>query len=106
MASFPKSQKELVIPTKAEKVSFMAKMRYYQNTCTASYSFAWRDWISYEQEIDWMAMSGINLPLAFTGAFEGQHKYMDTITQYAYLHAYMHIDTCRALTCCWLLQVI
>lgn len=38
-----------------------------QNTCTASYSFAWRNWTSWEMEIDWMAMSGINMPLAATG---------------------------------------
>ena len=25
------------------------------------------DWSRWQQEIDWMAMNGINLPLAFTG---------------------------------------
>ena len=41
------------------------RFRYYQNVCTVSYSFAWWDWAHWEREIDWMAMSGINLPLAF-----------------------------------------
>ncbi|XP_028781748.1 alpha-N-acetylglucosaminidase-like isoform X2 [Neltuma alba] len=40
---------------------------YYQNAVTSSYSFAWWDWKRWEKEIDWMAMQGVNLPLAFTG---------------------------------------
>uniref|UniRef100_A0A0D9WAE7 Alpha-N-acetylglucosaminidase n=1 Tax=Leersia perrieri TaxID=77586 RepID=A0A0D9WAE7_9ORYZ len=40
---------------------------YYQNAVTSSYSFAWWDWERWEKEIDWMALQGINLPLAFTG---------------------------------------
>ena len=30
-------------------------------------SFVWWDWERWEKEIDWMALQGINLPLAFTG---------------------------------------
>ncbi|KAJ6375610.1 hypothetical protein OIU77_000567, partial [Salix suchowensis] len=40
---------------------------YYSNAVTSSYSFAWWDWKRWEKEIDWMALQGINLPLAFTG---------------------------------------
>ncbi|KAG9458243.1 hypothetical protein H6P81_002751 [Aristolochia fimbriata] len=40
---------------------------YYQNVVTSSYSFVWWDWERWEKEIDWMALQGINLPLAFTG---------------------------------------
>ncbi|TVU46998.1 hypothetical protein EJB05_06572 [Eragrostis curvula] len=40
---------------------------YYQNVATSSYSFVWWDWKRWEKEIDWMALQGINLPLAFTG---------------------------------------
>ncbi|MCO5581342.1 hypothetical protein L7F22_035223 [Adiantum nelumboides] len=40
---------------------------YYQNVVTASYSSVWWDWKRWEEEIDWMALQGINLPLAFTG---------------------------------------
>ncbi|KAF7225367.1 transcript variant X3 [Nothobranchius furzeri] len=43
------------------------RFRYYQNVCTVSYSFVWWDWHRWEEEIDWMALNGINLPLAFTG---------------------------------------
>ncbi|KAI3918459.1 hypothetical protein MKX01_041779 [Papaver californicum] len=40
---------------------------YYQNVVTSSYSYVWWDWNRWEKEIDWMALQGINLPLAFTG---------------------------------------
>ncbi|KAH7570634.1 hypothetical protein ACOSP7_018941 [Xanthoceras sorbifolium] len=40
---------------------------YYQNVVTASYSYVWWDWERWEKEIDWMALQGINLPLAFNG---------------------------------------
>ena len=38
---------------------------------TASYSSAFWDWRRWEREIDWMALHGVNLPLAFTGAQYG-----------------------------------
>ncbi|XP_051117380.1 alpha-N-acetylglucosaminidase [Andrographis paniculata] len=40
---------------------------YYQNVVTSSYSYVWWDWKRWEKEIDWMAVQGVNLPLAFTG---------------------------------------
>ncbi|KAE8729006.1 putative disease resistance protein [Hibiscus syriacus] len=40
---------------------------YYQNVVTSSYSYVWWDWERWEKEIDWMALQGINLQLAFTG---------------------------------------
>ncbi|WAR22879.1 ANAG-like protein [Mya arenaria] len=43
------------------------RFRYYQNVCTVSYSSVWWTWERWERHIDWMAMNGINLPLAFTG---------------------------------------
>ncbi|CAH2302018.1 alpha-N-acetylglucosaminidase [Pelobates cultripes] len=43
------------------------RFRYYQNVCTSSYSFVWWNWTRWEKEIDWMALNGINMPLAFTG---------------------------------------
>ncbi|XP_022135500.1 alpha-N-acetylglucosaminidase-like [Momordica charantia] len=42
-------------------------LNYYQNAVTSSYSFAWWDWERWKKEIDWMALQGINMPLAFTG---------------------------------------
>ena len=40
---------------------------YYENVCTVSYTQAFFSWPQWEQHLDWMAMQGINLPLAFTG---------------------------------------
>ncbi|RLN62766.1 hypothetical protein BBJ29_006164 [Phytophthora kernoviae] len=43
------------------------KFSYYQNVCTVSYSsWSW-SWPKWEKHIDWMALNGINMPLAFTG---------------------------------------
>lgn len=43
-------------------------MRYYLNYCTHSYSMAFWDRDRWEKEIDWMALHGINMPLAITGS--------------------------------------
>lgn len=49
------------------RISTQHRFRYYQNVCTASYSTVWWDWPRWQKEIDWMALNGINMPLAFTG---------------------------------------
>ncbi|AYL96727.1 alpha-N-acetylglucosaminidase [Mucilaginibacter celer] len=41
--------------------------RYYLNYCTFNYTMAWWDWERWQKEIDWMALNGINMPLAITG---------------------------------------
>lgn len=41
--------------------------RYYLNYCTFNYTMSWWDWERWQKEIDWMAMNGINMPLAVTG---------------------------------------
>lgn len=41
--------------------------RYCLNYCTFSYTMAWWKWRDWEQMIDWMAMHGINTPLALNG---------------------------------------
>ncbi len=46
------------------------RFRYHQNVCTLSYTFAFWQWKDWERHIDWMALNGINLPLAFTGQEE------------------------------------
>ncbi|KAJ4461316.1 putative lysosomal alpha-N-acetyl glucosaminidase [Paratrimastix pyriformis] len=55
------------IPAKVTRVVTPYKYRYYFNTCTFGYSMVWWDWARWEREIDWMALNGINAPLAFTG---------------------------------------
>lgn len=41
--------------------------RYDFNYCTFSYTMAFWDWARWEQELDWMALHGINLSLALVG---------------------------------------
>ncbi len=43
------------------------KYSYYLNVCTFSYSMVWWDEKRWEQEIDYMALKGINMALMFTG---------------------------------------
>ena len=41
--------------------------RYYLNFCTYSYSMAFWGWERWQQELDWMALHGVNMPLAVAG---------------------------------------
>ncbi|MFO1531803.1 MAG: alpha-N-acetylglucosaminidase, partial [Kiritimatiellia bacterium] len=57
------------LPAVGEKIrrAGWAPSRYFLNYCTFSYSMAWWDWAQWEEFIDWMALNGINQPLAVTG---------------------------------------
>lgn len=63
----------LNLPVKAPRVAKKVvkntpyNYRYYLNYCTYNYSMSWWDWKRWEKEIDWMALHGINMPLALTG---------------------------------------
>lgn len=57
----------LPVPATAETRSTSLKYRYYLNYCTYSYTMAFWNWERWEKELDWMAMHGINMPLALTG---------------------------------------
>ena len=46
------------------------KWTYYMNVVDFSYSFVWWNWDRWQQEIDWMALHGVNLALAYTGQEE------------------------------------
>lgn len=52
---------------KAERHETNLKLRYDFNYCTFSYSMAFWDWNRWQEEIDWMALHGINMPLAAVG---------------------------------------
>ena len=49
------------------RVTTPHRRRYFLNYCTFSYSMAWWGWSEWEKLIDWMALKGVNLPLAITG---------------------------------------
>ena len=61
------SQVTLPVPAGEEKRVSNAKYRYDFNTCTFSYSMAFWTWERWQQEIDWMALHGINAPLNLVG---------------------------------------
>ncbi len=62
-----KLPKKLPAVKQKERRQTTHTLRYYLNYCTFSYSMAFWDWERWQQEIDWMAMHGINLSLAITG---------------------------------------
>jgi alpha-N-acetylglucosaminidase len=43
------------------------RYRLYYNICTFGYSTVWWDWKRWRREVDWMALHGINMPLALNG---------------------------------------
>lgn len=54
-------------PKTPERHSTKELLRYYLNYCTFSYSTAFWDWERWQQEIDFMALHGVNMPLAVVG---------------------------------------
>ncbi|PHU30481.1 hypothetical protein BC332_02574 [Capsicum chinense] len=67
LASVPKPGSLPLVEAEGVTIQRPVPWNYYQNVVTSSYSFVWWDWQRWEKEIDWMALQGINLPLAFTG---------------------------------------
>ena len=57
------------LPKVAEPVEIKARVedRFFLNYCTFGYTMPWWQWGEWEHFIDWMALQGINLPLAITG---------------------------------------
>src|SRR3569833_1949738 len=41
--------------------------RFFLNYCTFGYTTVWWKWADWQHLIDWMALNGINMPLAITG---------------------------------------
>lgn len=78
----PTGQLPATLPAvSAEEHTASVDTRYYLNFCTHSYTMAFWDWARWEQEIDWMALHGINLPLIIQG-FECVWR--EVLTDYGY----------------------
>ena len=58
-----------VLPSVPEPVTGKAEMpiRFFLNYCTLGYTMPWWQWEEWERFIDWMALNGVNMPLAITG---------------------------------------
>ena len=66
----------LPIPTGEETHTSDAIYRYYLNYCTFGYSMTTWTWKRWQQEIDWMALHGINMPLQIIGLEEVWRKFL------------------------------
>ncbi len=57
------------LPKVEQEISGRAEVpyRFFLNYCTFGYTMPWWDWQQWEHFIDWMALNGVNLPLAITG---------------------------------------
>lgn len=57
------------LPVIKETISVQAKVdrRFFLNYCTFGYTMPFWKWEDWERLIDWMALNGINMPLAITG---------------------------------------
>lgn len=64
---------QIVLPKKMPVFSGMIKNearvenRFFLNYCTYGYTMPWWKWRDWERFIDWMALNGVNLPLAIAG---------------------------------------
>lgn len=58
-----------VLPMVEKPVVVEAKVdnRFFLNYCTYGYSMPFWKWKDWERFIDWMALNGVNMPLAITG---------------------------------------
>ena len=57
------------LPEVPEPVTAEAELpvRFFLNYCTFGYTMPWWKWKQWERFIDWMALNGVNMPLAITG---------------------------------------
>lgn len=72
-----------ILPPVAEKIRVVCphSRRVYFNYCTLSYTAAWWDWKRWEREIDFMALNGINMPLAPVGL---EAVWYDTLLEFGF----------------------
>ena len=57
------------LPVVKEKITVPARVnrRFFLNYCTYGYTMPFFNWTEWERVIDWMALNGVNMPLAITG---------------------------------------
>lgn len=67
---------DLPLPEAEEMHVCDAKYRYFLNYCTFGYSMTTWTWKRWQQEIDWMALHGINMPLQIVGLEEVWRQFL------------------------------
>lgn len=57
------------LPKVEQKITVQARVdrRFFLNYCTYGYTMPFFNWKEWERVIDWMALNGVNMPLAITG---------------------------------------
>lgn len=55
------------IPDHVIRTDALVPQRFFLNYCTFGYTMPWWQWTDWERFIDWMALRGVNMPLAITG---------------------------------------
>lgn len=64
---------------------------FYFNYCTFSYTMPWWSWERWQREIDYMALCGIDMPLAITGS---EALWLNFLKRFGYTH-----DEAKAYIC-------
>lgn len=59
--------KKLPVLNEKIRIEARADKRFFLNYCTFGYTMPWWKWEDWERFIDWMALNGVNMPLAITG---------------------------------------
>ena len=57
----------LPVPEKTFSAEAKVDRRFFLNYCTYGYTMPYWQWKDWERFIDWMALNGVNMPLAITG---------------------------------------
>ena len=58
---------QMPVVDKPVRVEARTRNRFFLNYCTFGYTMPWWKWEDWERLIDWMALNGVNMPLANTG---------------------------------------
>lgn len=89
------------LPQVKERHTTKLSDNFYMNYCTFSYTTAFWDWKRWEREIDLMAMSGINMPMAMVGA---EVVWRNTLLKFGYTLSEVKEFLCGPAYFGWLLM--
>lgn len=65
---------QLPLPAESYGAKASADTRFFLNYCTFGYTMPYWEWSDWERFIDWMALNGVTMPLAMTGAEQSWYK--------------------------------
>lgn len=66
--------KKVVLPEKPYGAKAGVDTRFFLNYCTFGYTMPYWGWKEWERFIDWMALNGVTMPLAMTGAEQSWYQ--------------------------------